>query len=44
MGSDEPIARIARDTGFADQAHLTRAMRDLLGVTPAALRRETRIA
>jgi len=44
MGSDEPIARIARDTGFADQAHLTRAMRDLFGITPAALRRETRIA
>ncbi len=43
LGSSEPIARIATETGFADQAHLTRAMRDALGITPAALRRTTRV-
>lgn len=42
LGSSDPIARVAHDTGFADQAHLTRAMRTLLGITPAALRRSTR--
>jgi len=37
---DEPIARVANATGFADQAHLTRTMKRELGITPAALRRE----
>lgn len=37
--SDIPIATIAAQTGFADQAHLTRALRNAVGVTPAALRR-----
>lgn len=33
------IAEVAARTGFADQSHLTRVMRQLVGVTPAALRR-----
>jgi AraC family transcriptional regulator len=34
-----PIAEIAARTGFVDQSHLTRVMRRLAGITPAALRR-----
>lgn len=37
--SDMPIAMIAQDCGFADQVHLTRAMRRQTGVTPAAYRK-----
>lgn len=37
--TDLPLARIACETGFADQAHLTRALRRETGLTPAALRR-----
>jgi AraC-like DNA-binding protein len=33
------LAGLAADLGFADQAHLTRTVRDHLGHTPAALRR-----
>lgn len=33
-----PLAMIAADLGYADQAHLTREVRELLGVTPRALR------
>ncbi len=33
-----PLAMISADLGYADQAHLTREVRDLLGVTPGALR------
>lgn len=36
--SEEPIASIALETGFADQSHLTRMMRRRVGVTPGALR------
>lgn len=36
------IARIANETGFADQAHLTRVFRDQLGVTPSAYRQRLR--
>lgn len=32
------IARVARETGFADQAHLTRVFRDRYGVTPSTYR------
>jgi AraC family transcriptional regulator len=39
QSSDLPIATIAAQTGFADQAHLTRSLRNSVGVTPAALRR-----
>lgn len=33
-----PLAELAADLGFADQAHLSREMRELWGTTPAALR------
>lgn len=33
-----PLAMIAADLGYADQAHLTREVRELLGVTPRELR------
>jgi AraC-like DNA-binding protein len=36
---DKPIALAAADAGFADQAHLTRTARRLVGQTPAAWRR-----
>lgn len=32
------LAHVALEAGFADQSHLTREMRALLGITPAALR------
>lgn len=35
----EPISAVAARTGFSDQAHLTRALRRAIGMTPAALRR-----
>jgi AraC family transcriptional regulator len=35
-----PIAEVAVETGFADQSHLTRLMTALLGITPAAYRRQ----
>ena len=33
------LGRLAADLGFADQAHLTRTVRDHVGHTPTALRR-----
>jgi AraC-like DNA-binding protein len=33
------LAIVAADFGYADQAHLTREVRELLGVTPSSLRR-----
>jgi AraC-like DNA-binding protein len=40
LEAGEPsLAALATDLGFADQAHLTRTVRDHLGHTPAALRR-----
>ena len=36
---EEDLAGLAADLGFADQAHLTRTVRDHLGHTPTALRR-----
>lgn len=35
----ELLGRIALETGFADQAHMTRAVRDLTGAPPGAWRR-----
>lgn len=35
---DHDLARLASELGFADQSHLTRAVRSELGATPAALR------
>ena len=40
LAEDLPLARVAARSGFADQSHLTRAMRAAWGVTPGALRRE----
>lgn len=34
----KPVSRVAFDAGFADQAHATRELRKLTGVTPAQLR------
>lgn len=36
--SGEELASAALHSGFSDQAHMTRQLRSLLGVTPAALR------
>lgn len=36
--SDAPLAEIAHDSGFADQSHLTRALRQKLDVTPNQVR------
>ncbi len=38
--SHDPIAGIALAAGFADQSHLTRALKAHTGLTPAAYRRE----
>ncbi|HEV2865322.1 MAG TPA: AraC family transcriptional regulator [Allosphingosinicella sp.] len=38
----ETLAEAALRAGFSDQAHMTRQLRSLLGVTPAALRRSRR--
>jgi AraC-like DNA-binding protein len=37
-GGERDLARLAADTGFADQAHLCRVVRDETGTTPSALR------
>jgi AraC-like DNA-binding protein len=36
----EPLAAVAARTGYADQAHLTREVRSLTGLSPAALLRD----
>lgn len=36
-----PLSQVAAVAGFADQSHLTRAMRATLGWTPGSVRRET---
>jgi transcriptional regulator GlxA family with amidase domain len=41
-GSDASIAAVATDSGFADQAHVTRELRRTTGHTPAKLRDELR--
>ena len=38
--TDTPIAHVALDVGFADQSHLTRAMKAAVGTTPARFRAE----
>jgi len=40
--SDAPLAEVALRTGFADQSHLTRALRAAVGLAPAAYRRAAR--
>jgi AraC family transcriptional regulator len=37
--SDLPLKAVASDCGFADQSHMNRVFRRLLGTTPASLRR-----
>lgn len=37
-----PLARLAADAGYADQAHLSREVRALCGMTPSALREQAR--
>jgi len=37
--SDLPVASIAAQLGFSDQAHLTKVFRQIVGETPAAWRR-----
>jgi transcriptional regulator GlxA family with amidase domain len=37
--SSEALGKIATATGFADQAHMTRALVGLFGFTPTQLRR-----
>jgi AraC family transcriptional regulator len=41
LKGDLPIAVVAREVGFADQAHLTRHVRALLGVTPRQILKES---
>jgi AraC family transcriptional regulator len=40
--TEDPISAIALAAGFADQSHLTRALRAATGMTPARYRRERR--
>jgi AraC-like DNA-binding protein len=42
MRSDVPLSRLAIDCGFADQAHMTRAVASLAGAPPALLRHRYR--
>lgn len=39
LTTDTPLAQIAAGAGFADQSHLTRVMRAVLGATPGGVRR-----
>lgn len=38
MASEEPLAAIAADLGFADQSHMTRSVKQLTGMTPQTFR------
>jgi transcriptional regulator GlxA family with amidase domain len=38
VDSDQSIAEIATATGFADQSHLGRTFKRLIGMTPAVYR------
>lgn len=40
--TDAPLSRIAAECGFADQAHMSRAIANMAGATPAMLRRQHR--
>jgi AraC family transcriptional regulator len=41
--TDFSVAEVAADVGFYDQSHLTRHMRRLMGITPAALQRQRNV-
>jgi len=41
VGTDLPVAQVARSLGFAEQAVLTRACRRWFGATPSQVRRES---
>jgi AraC-like DNA-binding protein len=36
---EQNLARLAAELGFADHSHMTRTLREQLGVTPTAIRR-----
>jgi len=38
LGGDQPLVDVAGETGFADQAHFTRAFKAAFGLTPARYR------
>lgn len=38
LGRDDPLAELAAELGFVDQAHMTRAVAALTGLTPGCLR------
>jgi AraC family transcriptional regulator len=42
--TDEPLSTIAAETGFADQAHLNRSFKAIIGTSPGAYRRAARTA
>jgi transcriptional regulator GlxA family with amidase domain len=42
LSTDDPLAQIAFDCGLADQAHLSKCFRRLIGVSPAVWRKERR--
>jgi AraC-like DNA-binding protein len=44
LARGDAAIEVAATLGFADQAHLTRVFRDLVGLTPAAYRRRVRTA
>ena len=41
MASDAPLAHVALDAGFADQAHMGHAVRELTGASPGLWRRRS---
>ena len=41
LSSTQPLSQIAVACGFADQAHLCRAFREFMGLSPNAWRRES---
>lgn len=43
VDTDVTLAAVATDVGFADQAHMTRAITSLTGTTPGAWRRRARL-
>lgn len=42
LGGDSPLAELATDAGFADQAHATRELKRITGLTPTRLREALR--